>query len=220
MKYNHDQLIERYMGGRMSAAEEREFLSLAGSDERLGHLLDAERAITSGTQKERTRMPGAATSPGAHLLAKLAATPAAAPAAVTGMMALKNGTVQAVIAAVALLGIIIGAIFIAPLIRDENQAAGTAAPAPVVRSAPLPPTPKEEGTAIVPRSVPEPAEGGPAPAASGSVRARKQAPAPDRPAAQEAPQQKTFPLDEGTSPPAVFDNDTVRVEMKSGNEKR
>lgn len=162
-------------------------------------------------------MPGAATSPGAHLLAKLAATPAA-PAAVTGMMALKNGTVQAAIAAVALLGIIIGAIFIAPLITEESQPAETAAPAPVVRSAPPSPALKEGGTSITPRSVPEPAAGGPAPAASVSVRERKQAPATHRQAAQEAPEQKTFPLDEGTSPPAVFDNDTVRVKMNAGSE--
>jgi hypothetical protein len=31
--------------------------------------------------------------------------------------------------------------------------------------------------------------------------------------------EKAFPLDEGTSDPAVFDNDTVRVEMKVGSRK-
>lgn len=125
MMNEHDRLIERYMAGDMDIQEQHEFLARASTDPELASLLNAERAIISGTRKDRNRMPRASTRPKTRLLAKLAATQVPPSPAwrgiVSGTGGFGNSTVQAALAAVAMLGIIIGAFIIAPLMHPDAE---------------------------------------------------------------------------------------------------
>jgi len=213
----HDRLLERYIGGEMNGDEEREFLTLAEHDPDLRDLLRAERAIISGTRKERLAMPAAPAKPGSALLARLAATSAAPETTVAnGLAIFRNATVRWAIAAAAVLGIIIGMFVLSPLSAPEpavvngpapadtgttddlsNQQPGAYSPGPddgTAQSSPI------DSAGNAPRLLTEPEQTGAAPQA----RARRQS---------ASSQPHTFPLDEGDGDPVIFDNDTVKVRI-------
>ncbi len=69
-------MIERYVQGQMTNAEQREFEQLLASNESLRTLVVAEQRITSALQADKRAVPLIAVEPAAHLLATLHATPA------------------------------------------------------------------------------------------------------------------------------------------------
>lgn len=81
MVKNFEQLIDLYFDGRMSAAEQTEFLHLVGTDPAAAQLFAAEELVRGTISTDLSSLPQAATEPGAELLAKLAATKPLAQAA-------------------------------------------------------------------------------------------------------------------------------------------
>lgn len=231
MMNEHNRQIERYVDGQMSPTEQQEFLKLTERDAGLRRLLEAEQAIVSGARKDRLKMPGVASEPGAALLAKLAATPAATGAAVaagtSGFTLLNTTILPWAIAAVGTLGIVLGAFVIAPLTTPQQ-------PEMDVPSAPsLPAAPRAEApqppAAIQPQN--PPAVMDQAPEHTGSLPATAATPTTKQPSGNNAAERQSpvtpdagaeqaFPLDEGNGDRAVFDNDTVRVNTRLNNEKK
>jgi hypothetical protein len=64
-------MIERYLGGAMSAGEEREFLRRLATDRDLRHGLDAERAIRRTLAEDRNALPREDPSVRSHVMMML-----------------------------------------------------------------------------------------------------------------------------------------------------
>ncbi len=100
-----DRLIDNYMNGRMSAAEEREFFRRLDVDPILRRAFETERTISGALLRDRSALPPADPGSRVRLLALLAALPAGAGGAgrmagkftKTGSAALK-GTIATVVA--------------------------------------------------------------------------------------------------------------------------
>lgn len=74
MRSHMDRSIERYVAGRMSEAEQREFLRQTARDAGLRRMLRAEQTIAGAVANDRASIAAAASEPSPSLLATLAAT--------------------------------------------------------------------------------------------------------------------------------------------------
>lgn len=118
-----DRLIERYIGRRMSPAEEREFLGLLDRDETLRRMMETERTVGATLLRDRDAIPTSDLDTREQLLSMLAALPPVGEAALTaaskgsGLFAgtIVKGTLAALVA-----GTIIGAGYL--FTRDASNA--------------------------------------------------------------------------------------------------
>jgi anti-sigma factor RsiW len=83
MKYNIEELIDRYFDGQLSPTEQTAFLSQVAGDPVAKQLFDAETFIRGAFTHDVSAVPQAAMEPSASLLAKLSATKPLASQAVT-----------------------------------------------------------------------------------------------------------------------------------------
>ena len=133
MRSNNERLIDRYIAGRMSPAEEKQFLARAEADPALRRLLKTEQVIGRAIQKDLAAIPLAATEPSPLILAKLAASNPAAIAGAAANATASSGSsfigtflfgtklAQVIVAIVAVTGIAVGTYALAPLFDTSSR---------------------------------------------------------------------------------------------------
>lgn len=127
------ELIERYVGGTLTTEERRLFEQTLASDPHLAQQVRIEQSLFSAIAKDRSVLPLAgSTTPGATLLSQLAETSAqlsfaGSTATAGGKAAFLFGSpwIVNVLAGVALVGVIAGVLFIAPLVRQSETVVPT-----------------------------------------------------------------------------------------------
>jgi hypothetical protein len=123
-----DTIVNRYVNGRMSPAEEEEFLRMAGNDPQLRHLVRAERIVRGSALRWRESIAGTAGDPPPALMARLAATApgSAMPASETSpapRTSIPGGRVaRALMAILGIGGLAIGTFVVAPLLESPKAA--------------------------------------------------------------------------------------------------
>lgn len=128
MNTTSHELIERYVGGTLTAEERRLFEQTLASDPYLAQQVRIEQSLFSAIAKERSVLPLASSpTPDAVLLSQLAETSgqlslAGSTATAGGKAAFLLGSpwIVNVLAGVALVGVIAGVLFIAPLVRQSE----------------------------------------------------------------------------------------------------
>lgn len=128
MNTTSHELIERYVGGTLTADERRLFEQTLASDPYLAQQVRIEQSLFSAIAKDRSALPLAgSTTPDVVLLSQLAETSAqlsfaGSTATAGGKAAFLFGSpwIVNVLAGVALIGVIAGVLFIAPLVRQSE----------------------------------------------------------------------------------------------------
>lgn len=128
MNTTSHELIERYVGGTLTAEERRLFEQTLARDPYLAQQVRIEQSLFSAIAKDRSALPLAgSTTPDAVLLSQLAET--SVQLTFTGSTATTVGKatflfsspwIVNVLAGVALVGVIAGVLFIAPLFRHSE----------------------------------------------------------------------------------------------------
>lgn len=230
MRSHMDRSIERYVAGRMSEAEQREFLRRAAGDANLRRMLRAEQAIVGAVANDRASIAAAASEPAPALLAKLAATRS------EGVVALGDGaTASAVASGGGLMGIlkvlggltttlvvVVGIVMLVRTFRTDDPTGS--APIPAQRTAPAP-HPGNSGMQVQQAAPAETAEPAARPAAQkvrSTTQRREAIPGnvssiapPSTPTASEGTAAHT-----ATRPrPAEFQEDTLRLRLEVKEKK-
>lgn len=136
----HEHLVERYLSGRMSPADEQEFFIQVAVDSNLRQTLKAYRVVESAMQKHRDSLPAQHLASRAKLISRLEGARAGESAMETGGRALTGSGAAGMgvrwsMAAVAAAALTVGALVIGPLI-NRDAAPRVATPASSGASAP------------------------------------------------------------------------------------
>lgn len=143
--HERNRLIEQYMSGEMSIREEEAFHLLVQTDDRLRHMLEAERLIRSAMASGRSRIPTDHSRMRTDALRLVAATPAANPAAApagpgTSKPGLFSGATGIAVVATCVI-LILGAFIFRAAVREPRKATPLqpAVMQPGARQEPAPP---------------------------------------------------------------------------------
>jgi hypothetical protein len=157
MNFNdRDRMIEKYLGGRMSHVEEREFLHRLDSDGNLRKTVEAERSIRQALLRDRDRIPAddpalranvmgmlATLAPAGEPTGAAAAAESAPGVAAHGSSLFSGGLIKGVVVAITGMALTVGTLLMIPRAGEPtksvtrgnvaSQASGPAVtPAPAV----------------------------------------------------------------------------------------